>query len=452
MSDLRILIVAEHASARFGGEAILPLHYFRLLRRRGIEAWLIVHARTQEELSALLPEEKGRIFYIPDTWVHRFLYQISKPFPGTIRYNTFEFVMRLLTQWLSRRIARNLVREQHIDVIHQPIPVSPKYSSLLRDMRAPVIIGPMNGGMIYPEAFRNFEGRAVRGFVRVGRWASRFINLLMPGKLRAETLLVANERTRKALPEGVRGQVIDLVENGVDLTLWKPVERQTVEGEPIRFGFSGRLVDWKAVDLLLEAFAGVVADHRATLDIIGSGPEQPRLEAMATSLNIKHKVTFHGWRTQPEAARLLRSLDVFILPSLHECGGAVVLEAMATGLPVIATDWGGPTDYIDSTCGILVQPTSRPEFIAGLTRAMKEVAASPERRKELGRAGRERAVKEFDWERKIDRILEVYADTNVRFRSIHTTRPARWFSGPIGPGEIAAPPSAAARHTGTAVR
>src|SRR5262249_16691948 len=146
--NLRILIVVEHASARFGGEAILPLHYFRRLRQRGIEAWLITHARTQEELSALLPEEKGRIFYIPDSWVHRILYQISKPFPRTIRYNTFEFVMRLLTQWLSRRIARNLVRKQRIDVIHQPIPVSPKSSSWLRDMGAPVIMGPMNGGMI----------------------------------------------------------------------------------------------------------------------------------------------------------------------------------------------------------------------------------------------------------------------------------------------------------------
>ena len=51
----RVLIVAEHASARFGGEAALPLHYFRVLRNRGVPVWLVTHARTRDELSALYP-------------------------------------------------------------------------------------------------------------------------------------------------------------------------------------------------------------------------------------------------------------------------------------------------------------------------------------------------------------------------------------------------------------
>jgi glycosyltransferase involved in cell wall biosynthesis len=416
MSNPRVLIVAEHASAQFGGEAILPLHFYRRLRRRGIEAWLIVHARTQAELSVLMPEEQDRIIYIPDTVIHRLLFLLGKPLPHRIRSNATEFFMALLTEWLARRIGRRLIREQHIDVVHQPIPVSPKRSSLMYKMGAPVIIGPMNGGMSFPEAFRAVEGRAVRVFMRVGRWASRFVNMLMPGKRRAETLLVANKRTRRALPEGVRGQVIDLVENGVDLDLWQPVSRsaERSQTEPVHFGFAGRLVDWKAVDILLEAFKGVADKHRVHLDIIGSGPEEPKLRALAEQLGIKELVTFHGWKKQPEAAPLLRALDVFVLTSLYECGGAVVLEAMATGLPVVAPDWGGPADYLDATCGILVRPTTRAGFIADLTRAMSELAASPEKRQSMGTAGRERAVKEFDWERKIDRILEIYAETIER--------------------------------------
>ena len=55
----RVLIVSEHASVKFGGEAILPWHYFRILRRRGVEAWLVVHERTRDELISLLPEEAG---------------------------------------------------------------------------------------------------------------------------------------------------------------------------------------------------------------------------------------------------------------------------------------------------------------------------------------------------------------------------------------------------------
>jgi len=405
MSSPRVLIVAEHASAKFGGEAILPLHYFRRLRARGVDAWLIVHARTQAELSALLPTEADRILYIPDTWAHRLLYTLSKPFPRVIQLYTFEFVMGLLTQFLARRTARRLVREQRIDVVHQPIPVSPKLSSILHGLGAPIVMGPMNGGMTYPEAFRRFESLSVRTFLRIGRWSAQLMNRLMPGKLRAALLLVANPRTRAALPTGVRGQVVELVENGVDLTLWQPVERPATDG-PVRFVFAGRLVDWKAVDLLLEAFARVTTP--AKLAVIGSGPEQPRLEQQAKALGIGERVTFHGWQAQPDAAKLLQAADVFVLPSLFECGGAVVLEAMATALPVIATDWGGPADYLDPSCGILVPPTSREALIAGLADAMRELAAAPERRRQLGAAGRDKAVKLYDWERKIDRILELY--------------------------------------------
>ena len=407
MSSPRVLIVAEHASAKFGGEAILPLHYFRRLRARGVEAWLIVHARTQAELSALLPQEADRIIYIPDTWAHRLLYTLSKPFPRVIQLYTFEFVMGLLTQILARRIARRLVREQRIDVVHQPIPVSPKLSSILHKLGAPVVIGPMNGGMTYPEAFRRLEGPAVRLFLRVGRWSAQLVNRLMPGKLRAELLLVANERTRVALPAGVRGRVVELVENGVDLTLWQPAQSSEHTG-PVRFVFAGRLVDWKAVDLLLAAFARLTTP--ATLAVIGSGPEQPRLEEQAKTLGVAERITFHGWQAQPDAAKLLQAADAFVLPSLFECGGAVVLEAMATGLPVIATDWGGPADYLDPSCGILIPPTGREEFIVGLTEAMAKLAAAPELRRQLGAAGRAKAVQLYDWERKIDRILELYRE------------------------------------------
>src|SRR5262249_30600470 len=95
--------------------------------------------------------------------------------------------------------------------------------------------------------------------------------------------------------------------------------------------------------------------------------------------------------------------------SLFECGGAVVLEAMASGLPVIATRWGGPVDYLDAGCGILVEPASRERFIAGLAAAMNQLANDAPLRRRMGENGRERAVRHFDWERKSDRSLEIYA-------------------------------------------
>ena len=78
----RVLIVADHASARFGGEAVLPLHYYRLLRARGVETWMVVHERTREELSRLFPGDADRIHYVPDTRAHRRLWKLGRLLPG----------------------------------------------------------------------------------------------------------------------------------------------------------------------------------------------------------------------------------------------------------------------------------------------------------------------------------------------------------------------------------
>jgi glycosyltransferase involved in cell wall biosynthesis len=409
------LIVAEHASAKWGGEPILPLHYFRNLRARCIEAWLIVHERTRPELRELLPGEQSRILYVRDTWLHRWLFKLGEFFPHQFSFFTFQWVVRVLTQLMARRIARRLIAEHGVNIVHQPIPVSPKEASLMHGLGVPVVIGPMNGGMSYPAGFSDMQNRCVRMFMSVGRWIADIANRLMPGKLRAQTLLVANHRTRGALPRGARGEIIQVVENGVDLNLWSAPSRNGHESnKPIRFVFAGRLVDWKGVNLLIEAFAQVAKQVNSVLDIIGDGRLRAHLEFMAKNVGVGDKVRFHGWLLQHQCAEQFKNADVFVLPSIYECGGAVVLEAMASGLPIVATDWGGPADYVDGSCGILVQPASRDSFVAGMTDAMLKLAADPVLRRRLGEAGRKKAVDVFDWQRKVDRILEIYLRTATR--------------------------------------
>ena len=94
-------------------------------------------------------------------------------------------------------MARQLVAENQIHVVHQPTPVSPKESSLMHTLGAPVIIGPMNGGMTFPPGFvSEVAGEAAR-FTRLARRLSGAVNFLFPGKRRAAVLLVANPRTRR---------------------------------------------------------------------------------------------------------------------------------------------------------------------------------------------------------------------------------------------------------------
>jgi hypothetical protein len=95
--QLRVLLVAENASAKFGGEAILPLHYFRLLRQRGIETWLVVNQRTQYELTPALATEQHRIHFVPDTKFRQLLERLGRPFPAAVKHFTFRLWGRLLS-------------------------------------------------------------------------------------------------------------------------------------------------------------------------------------------------------------------------------------------------------------------------------------------------------------------------------------------------------------------
>jgi glycosyltransferase involved in cell wall biosynthesis len=165
---------------------------------------------------------------------------------------------------------------------------------------------------------------------------------------------------------------------------------------------------------LLEAFAQACAHAPMHLEIIGDGEERARLESLAAGLGIARdsgsaaSVDFVGWLSQSGCADRLRRSDCLVLPSIYECGGAVVLEAMSVGKPVIATDWGGPADYLDPGCGILVPPTSRRAFVEGLRDAMVRMAKSPQDRERLGANGIAKVRREYDWDVKVNRMLGFY--------------------------------------------
>lgn len=401
---MRICIIADNASARFGGEAILPLHYFRLLRQRGVEAWLVAHDRVRDELEALLPGERDRMRFVADTAYHRLLFRLSHFLPRRIAESTIGLAILMFTQWTQRGVVRRLIREHAIDVLHQPVPVAPKFPSMFFGMRRPLVIGPMNGGMDYPPAFHKADSLASHLYVKLARELTVIVNWLLPGKRNARVLLVANQRTAAALPTNCRGRVIEFVENGVDLDAWDAASL-SAQPTPGRFVFIGRLVDWKALPIVLAALARV---PQATLEIIGNGEMQDPWQKEAERLGVAERIHFRGWLSQQECARALAAATALVLPSLYECGGAVVLEAMATSRPVIATAWGGPCDYLNPDTGFLIQPESRKAMVAGFADAMQRLVSDPDLAARMGAAARQRLLTHFTWEQKIDRILDIY--------------------------------------------
>lgn len=422
MSDQpRVILVADSASFNFGGEASLPLHYFIGLRRRGIEVWLVAHERSRSELVDLLGEDIDRVSFIPDRWINLMSCRIGRFLPSKVSYITIDWISRLSTQRAARNIARNLVRDHRATVVHQPTPVSPREPSLLYKMGAPVVMGPMNGNMTFPAAFHgSVKGQALLSLItKTARGFSGLLHWFAPGKLQAKILLVANDRTRNGLPKSARGEVRELVENGVDLNLWASGEPSFPPqgGErPPHFVFMGRLVDWKAVDVAVLALSKMKYPG-ATLEIIGDGPQRHALINLGEQIGVGERLQFSGWLSQADCAERLKNADVLLLPSIHECGGAVVLEALACARPVIATAWGGPLDYIDESCGILIRPDSREALVAGFAAAMDRLSADQLLRQSMGKAGHSRICRHYSWDCKVDKVLDIYRSAGSSFGS-----------------------------------
>lgn len=165
---------------------------------------------------------------------------------------------------------------------------------------------------------------------------------------------------------------------------------------PVNLLFVGRLVPQKGLDVLLDALSLLTRDVRWTLTLAGDGPEWTRLVAQAARNGVHDRIKFLGWSSKEQLAQIYRSADVFVLPSRDEGMSNALLEAMATGLPVVCTDVAGMRDVItDGENGLIVPPVHPPALMAALAELMPDAG----RRAAMGRAARNRVVRQFSWTR-----------------------------------------------------
>ncbi len=407
LKRLGVLIVAENASMRQGGESRLALQWFLELLKVGVDVHLLVHVRSKHELDESFSGFASRIHYVPEVRLQTICWKLGKALPAHVKSFTSEWLIHLVTQFMQRRTARQLIEKLNLQIVHEPAPVAPRLPSMMYGLGVPVVIGPMNGNMSYPPGFRS-RSFLERAFVPVARSFGDLANFLIPGKRRAEVLLVANERTRFALPAGCRGKAGILCENGVELDVWqRPDNLPARPMDGLRLAFLGRLVPWKGVDIVLDVFAEVKKQTpSAELWIIGDGPERLSLQQQAEALDLCGSVTFHGWSAPNDCPRLLSQCDVFLYPSVFDCGGAVVLEAMSLGLTVVALNWGGPGDYLTSESGVLVEPVGRRQSITDLANAVR--CLTPSKRRAFGEAAQRKIADHFTWAAKVRQILLIY--------------------------------------------
>jgi Glycosyltransferase len=169
---------------------------------------------------------------------------------------------------------------------------------------------------------------------------------------------------------------------------------------PIKAITVGRLVPWKRVNRLLEALEKI---PELGLVVVGDGPERPRLERMAQDLGVSDRVYFAGQRSKRETIGLMAACDFFVLNSTYEGLPHVVLEAMALGLPVVATAVGGTPEVVrDGKTGMLVLEQN------GVVKAILTLTRDPTLRRCLGEAARQWVGDWFSMENMIRLTEELF--------------------------------------------
>lgn len=172
--------------------------------------------------------------------------------------------------------------------------------------------------------------------------------------------------------------------------------------------FVGRFRYYKGLHFLLEALT--LMQQRAHLLLVGTGPEEQRLNELAQSLGVAESVSFLGEVSDDDLPTCYHAATAFVLPShlRSEAFGIVQLEAQAAGLPIVCTELGTGTSYITQhgQTGFVVPPASP----AALARALDVLLANPNLARRMGQAGRGRAEREFSHTHLVERMEHIYAE------------------------------------------
>lgn len=210
----------------------------------------------------------------------------------------------------------------------------------------------------------------------------------------AGVLVAAEHRRRTLIEDGVAPENIIVIPNAVRLPVQPKSGYRLAPGAPVKIVAHGRLHEKKGYGVLVEAIAqlsrkGVDCSCR----IAGEGPEREALQSQIARAKLENRIALPGWTDS--VADFLAPDDIFVLPSFQEDFPLAVLDAMASGMPIVASAIDGPKDFLVEGETALLVPPGEP---AALAQAIARLIGDDTLRATLGRAARAEAVMKYSFE------------------------------------------------------
>jgi glycosyltransferase involved in cell wall biosynthesis len=410
----RVLLIAEAANPEWVSVPLVGWSLCRALRAR-LDAHVVTQVRNRPALLRAGLAEGTDFTAIDTERVAGALFRLGRWLRGgadkgwTIGTALASFSYAHFERLLWRAFAGRL-RAGEFALVHRITPLSPAIPSRLAGRCArlgiPFVLGPLNGGVAWPPAFRA-EQRRER------EWLSRFRGLhrWFPGyrstRRHARAILVASRSALAEVPRRWRGKCVFLPENGVDPDQVLPRPNRPAR-RPLRLITVARLVPLKGIDMLVEAAAPLVREGALALEVVGDGAERSRLAALSEAHGAAAGITFAGQVPRAAVGTKLAQADVFVLPSIREFGGGAVLEAMAAGLPTVVVAYGGPAELVTEQTGVRIPLGPRAAIVRELGAVLRRMADDPAPLAEMGQRARTRALTLYSWGAKAEQVAEVY--------------------------------------------
>ncbi|MBZ5653090.1 MAG: glycosyltransferase [Acidobacteriia bacterium] len=280
----------------------------------------------------------------------------------------------------------------HVIHAHSALPCGHAATLLSRELKIPFVV-TVHG-------LDAFSSRQVEG--RAGEWCARISQSVYRS---ARSVICISEKVRDQVIEGAGPRVeTTVIYNGVDPEMFSPAD---TEDAPVILSV-GNLIPIKGHELLLRAFAAIQNQFpRLSLEIIGDGPERPRLQKLANELGIAAKISFRGRQGRRQVADAMRRATLFALPSRYEGLGCVYLEAMSAGKPVIACRKQGIEEVVQQGVnGYLIGADDLQE----LTETLAGLLSQPDLRRKMGHAARQTVLQGYTLGHQAARLLRLYRE------------------------------------------
>jgi L-malate glycosyltransferase len=305
---------------------------------------------------------------------------------------------RLAYMWAVRGLLARLSASVRFDIAQQFTPVETGLSLGVLGMGVPLVLGPYSG-FWPPDA----DGPPRRTSLSMRLKVSIRNSIAYVQQRQARALVItcpaAVERIRS---RGARDTRVHVIGHGIDSEGY--TAREQLPDEPSIL-FLANLEYRKGIFTLLAAFDRVAATvPRCTLQIWGTGSEAAGVDRRIQQSPFKDRIHRRGHAPRERVSEIMRSHSVYCMPSHGEPFGMTLLEAMASGVPVVTTDCGGPPHILHKEGGRVV-PMRDAGRLAG---ALIEIMSNVDLQRSMGLYNRRRIEEEFDWSRSLDRMESVY--------------------------------------------